>query len=199
MSIAEPEHVRVLEEGEQVRLADHRAARPVVGGQERDHRRRGEGVDRLLPEARHEPAGPGRAQGGGELAHLGDHGGEAAGDRLPEKLRQADQRVEVGVAVDEARDDHPAAGVDLLRLRPREAREVGPHGGDAVPRHRHVPADDLGRVDVDDLAPPHEEVGRRLAERHAQEACAVGHAARPAGVTSRVQPRRARQVRSNSA
>src|SRR5438093_1103745 len=133
-----------------------------------------------------------------------------------QKLRDRDEDVEMGVAVDEPGDEHPAVSAEPLGPRAGQGGEVGPDRRDVLPDDADVPPDDLAGVNVDDLAPGDQEVGRLLAERHPHETSPIAgpphsptagaplplipdHPAVPAGMIRRVQRRRAVQVRSNSA
>ena len=106
------------------------------------------------------------------------------------------------VTVEESRNEHLAADVEPLGRRARQGLEVRADRRDPPVRHGHVPAHDLAGIDVDDVAADGEEVGRGRAERDGEQSTpdlGSRHAASPGGVIRSDQPRRAAQVRRNSA
>ena len=169
VDLPEPEDEGVVEERPHLGVGDRRLPRPVVRGQERDDGRGGEGVDGLDTEGLEEPPRPRRAESRGELPQLRDEPGESPGDRLAQELGNREEGVEVGVAIDEARHHHAPSGVEPRGARTGEAGEIGADGGHAPARHRHVPLNDLARVDIDDIGARHQEVGRGLPQGNPEE------------------------------
>ena len=202
VDLAQTEHTGVFEESLDGRGVEQRLTRARLRREVGDHRRGGVGVDRLDAEGVEEPPRAGHAERGRDLDHLRDQRGEAPRDRFPQEGRQRDEDVEVRVAVEEARHEHLAADVEPLGRRARQGREVRADRRDAPVRHGHVPANDLAGIDVDHVAAGGEQVGGGRAERDSEEAppdLGPRHVAAPGGVTRSDQPRRAAQVRRNSA
>jgi hypothetical protein len=87
-----------------------------------------------------------------------DHRGRASGDDCPGELPDLDHRaLDVNVAVDEARRDVLAPGIDLI------AAPVFPDAHDLPVKDADIALIDLARKDVHDVAAFENQVARELA------------------------------------